>query len=66
MNAVAAAICLDAHDGDIAAAGCRIAIHQLRLDWGNPGLTAEQRQQRFDQVAAVTRHLLDEQPRPAV
>ncbi len=65
MNAVAAAICLDALDGDLAAAGCRIAIHQLRVDWGNPDLTADQRRHRFDQVAAVTRDQLDEQPRQA-
>ncbi len=63
MNAAAVAIVLDAHDGDLAAAGCRVAKAQLRADLNNPALTACERRHRFDAVAAATKELLARTPK---
>jgi hypothetical protein len=59
---LAARITAEARDGDVAAAGCRIAQAQLRADLDNPALTAKQRRHRFDQVIAATRTLLTRTP----
>ncbi len=60
---LAARITAEAHDGDVAAAGCRVATAQLRADLNNPALTACERRHRFDAVAAATRELLARTPK---
>ncbi len=58
MNAAAAAIVLEAAaDGDVAAAGFRLAWHQLRWD-ERDGLPACERRRRFDRMVAETARLL--------
>lgn len=62
MNAAAAAIALEAAvDGDVAAAGFRLAWHQLRADEAD-GLPGDVRRRRFDAMVAATREL-DDVPR---
>lgn len=57
MNTVTAAIALEAAvDGDVAAAGFRLAWHQLQVDEAE-GLPVEVRRSRFDAMVAATREL---------
>ncbi len=60
---LAARITAEAADGDVAAAGCRVAKAQLRDDLNNPALTACKRRRRFDAVAAATKELLARTPK---
>ncbi len=60
---LAARIVAEAAAGDVAAAGCRVAVAQLRDDLDNPDLTAKERRHRFDQVAAATKNLLARTPK---
>ncbi len=60
---LAARIVAEAAGGDLAAAGCRVAVAQLRDDLDNPDLTATQRRRRFDQVTAATKTLLARTPK---
>ncbi len=58
MNAAAAAIVLEAAaDGDVAAAGFRLAWHQLCCDVAD-GLPPCERRRRFDQMIAETGRLI--------
>ncbi len=60
---LAARIVTEAAGADVAAAGCRVAVAQLRADLNNPDLTATQRRRRFDEVAAATKNLLARTPK---
>lgn len=60
---LAARIVAEAHGGDLAAAGCRVARAQLRADRANPDLTGDERRHRFDQVVAATRELIARTPK---
>ncbi len=60
---LAARIVAQAAGGDVAAAGCRVAVAQLRDDLNNPDLTGVERRRRFDQVTAVTKELLARTPK---
>lgn len=60
---LAARIVAEAQGGDLAAAGCRVATAQWRGDLNNPGMDADERRRRFDQVVAATRELIDRTPK---
>ncbi len=60
---LAARITAEAAGGDVAAAGCRVAVAQLRDDLTDPDLTGVERRRRFDQVAAATKTLLARTPK---
>lgn len=53
---IAVAIVLEARDGDLAAAGFRLALDQLRWDEAC-GLPPCVRRARFDEISRVTREL---------
>lgn len=56
MSILGAAIALEARDGDIAKAGFRLALEQLRWD-ERDGLPADVRRRRFDEISEATRQL---------
>lgn len=56
MNAAAVAIVLEARDGDVAAAGFRLACDQLRWDRAD-GLPPDKQRARFDEIITAVRML---------
>ncbi len=60
---LAARITAEAADGDVAAAGWRVAKAQLRADLADPALAADERRRRCDAVAAARRELRARTPK---